>query len=121
METMENVIPYFKFRVLLQFDGNYQSFVGYCLETGNVVTADDMDTASEMIREVLEEEISNAVKFANYSNLFSKPAPKVIWDRWYELSKTKQPETVFLNIRNERVNVNEQEQTPASVESVRAA
>jgi hypothetical protein len=116
---MENTVPYFRLRVLLEFDRKYKTYVGYCLETGNVVTADDMETASQMMKEVLEDEISNAVKFENYTNLFSKPATKMIWDKWNELAKTKEPEIVDLNFRNEKVSLDDNE-TSARVELVGA-
>lgn len=117
---MSENVPYFQFRVLYEFDGKHNLVVGYCLQTGNVVTADDMDTAKQIMKEVLEDEIYNAVKFKNYENLLSKPAPKFIWDRWYELRKTMEPDVVFLNVRNEQVNLNDTE-TSAKVEVVGAA
>jgi hypothetical protein len=111
--------PYFRFRVLLDFDDKHKVYVGYCLETGNVVTADDMETASDLMKEVLEDEASNAIKFENYSNLFSKPAPKSIWDRWNELSETIEPFVRELNIKNEQVTLDDK-QTSAKVEYVGA-
>ena len=118
-EVNKGGIPYFKLRVLLRFEEAYKVFAGYCLETGNVVTADDMDTAIDIMKEVLEDEIYNAVKFENYGNLFSKPAPKSIWDSWYKLSKIKTPERMNLNPRIERVNLNDEE-TPTRVDLVSA-
>jgi hypothetical protein len=116
---MEHTEPYFRLRVLLEFDSKFKTYVGYCLETGNVVTADDMQTVSQIMKEVLEDEISNAIKFESYTNLFSKPAAKVIWDKWNELRKTTEPAVVELNFKNEKVTLDDEE-TSARVELVGA-
>jgi hypothetical protein len=111
-------VPYFRLRVLSTFDSKYKLYVAYCLETGNVATAEDHETTNEIMKEILEDEISNAVKFENYANLFSKPAPKMIWDRWNELAKSNKPKTTFLNVKHEKVDLNDEAERSAQIEVV---
>src|ERR1700687_976076 len=62
-------------KVFLEFDTDYQIYVAQCLQTGHLVTADDPKLAKEMIAELLEDEVSVAVKANDLSNLLSHPAP----------------------------------------------
>ena len=62
-------------KVFLEFDTDYQIYVAQCLQTGHLVTADDPKLAKEMIAELLEDEVSFAVKANDLSSLLSHPAP----------------------------------------------
>lgn len=76
----------FPLRVLGEYDKKYEVFVSYCVETGSVTTADDMDTAVDMMKEVLEDEISRALASKNFGNLFSTPAPIEVREKWAQLA-----------------------------------
>ena len=66
--------PLFTLRVLTELDETYGVYVSRCLETGHVVTADDKTTASSMMQELLQDEITYAVEHQNFPNLFSEPS-----------------------------------------------
>jgi hypothetical protein len=104
-------IPFFEFRVLVEFDDKYKIFVAYCLNTGNVVSADDPETTIQMIKEVLEDEVYHAIKFENYSNLFSSTAPPEVWQKWHALASKQKPREIDLDIKIERVSLHDGEQT----------
>src|ERR1700730_12855593 len=75
--------PFFRLRVLIEFNQKYGVFAAHCLETGNVVTADSSVEAKEMIKELLEDELCFAIEHNNLRNLYSSPAPMEIWKRWH--------------------------------------
>ena len=74
----------FRLRVLADFDSEYKVWVARCLETGSIVTADDPETVIDMMKEVLEDEITFAWENDNLANLYSTPAPREILLRWRE-------------------------------------
>ena len=104
-------IPFFSFRVLVEYDSKYKMYVGQCLNTGNVVTADDSETAVQMMKEVLEDEVYHAIKFENYSNLFSSTAPPEAWKKWHLLALEQQIRPIELNVKIEKVNLHDGEPT----------
>jgi hypothetical protein len=104
-QNMEVVSFFPGFRVLVEFDEKYKMFVAYCLNTGNVVSADDSATTVQMMKEVLEDEVFHAIKFENYSNLFSNTAPPEVWRKWHALANKQVPKTISLNVRVEKVNL----------------
>jgi hypothetical protein len=61
--------PLFKFRVLIEFESGYNMWVARCLETGSVATASDVDTAEDMIKELLVDEVTFAIEHNNLANL----------------------------------------------------
>lgn len=71
--------PLFRFRVLIDFDSSYNTFVARCLETGSVAAADNIDTVEDMIKELLIDEVTFAVGRNNIGDLYSSPAPLDIW------------------------------------------
>jgi hypothetical protein len=71
--------PLFTFRVLIGFDSGYNTFVARCLETGSVATAGDAETAEDMIKELLMDELKYALEHDNLANLYSSPAPIDVW------------------------------------------
>jgi hypothetical protein len=79
----------FPLRVLGEYDEKYGFFVAYCLETGSVTTADDMDTVLDMMKELLEDELSRVMASKNLSNFFSTPAPFEIRQKWTHLAKER--------------------------------
>jgi hypothetical protein len=81
------VATLFPLRVLMEYDDRYKVQVARCLETGSVATADDFDTAKEMIKEILEDEIAFAIENDNLPNLYSTPAPLEVFKRWREAAK----------------------------------
>lgn len=104
-------IPFFEFRVLVEFDSKYKTFVAHCLNTGNVVSADDAETVEQMMKEVLEDEVYHAIKFENYSNLFSSTAPPEIWKKWHALATIQKPREIKLDLKIEKVNLHDGEPT----------
>lgn len=105
-------------RVLAEYNSTYKVFMAQCLETGSIVTADDEETAKSMITELLEDEISYAVKHRNIGNLFSTPAPLEIWSKWFNALKTGKPEEIPLNdpvLSNMLAHVNLGEQPEISI------
>jgi hypothetical protein len=70
--TLQPIDP---LKVFLEFDPEYQVYIAQCVQTGHLVTADDPELAKEMIAELLEDEVSLAVKANDLSSLLSHPAP----------------------------------------------
>lgn len=87
-----------RLRVLAEHNSDYNVCVATCLETGSVVTADDETTVVDMMKELLEDEISFAVRHRNYANLLSSPASADVWARWFLAAKQCEVETLTLNI-----------------------
>jgi predicted RNase H-like HicB family nuclease len=77
----------FPLRALAVYDESHGFYVAYCLETGSVTTAEDMETVLDMMKEVLEDEVSNVISSENLANFFSTPAPFEIWERWTKLAQ----------------------------------
>jgi hypothetical protein len=72
----------FPLRVWAEYDSKYETYVAYCVETGSVTTAEDMETTLDMMRELLEDELSRVMVSRNVGNLFSTPAPIEIRHKW---------------------------------------
>jgi hypothetical protein len=91
----------FPLRVWAEYDQKYEVFAAYCVETGSVTTADDMETALDIMRELLEDEISRTLTSKNFGNLFSSPAPIEIRDKWIRLAgeRPDQIGSMKLNIK----------------------
>ena len=111
MTTARNEVPFFSFRVLVEYDKKYEMFVAHCLNTGNVVSADDQENAVQMMKEVLEDEVYHAIKFENFANLFSSTAPPEIWNKWHSLANKVAPRTIELNVKIEKVTLHDGEPT----------
>jgi hypothetical protein len=75
MTKVTTLQPIDPLKVFLEFDTKYNVYVAQCLQTGHLVTADDPEMAKEMIAELLEDEVSAAVKANDLSSLLSNPAP----------------------------------------------
>ncbi len=88
----------FSLRVLLRYDEKYKIHVAHCVETGSVVTAESPNDACDMIKELLEDEISFALKHRNLKNLFSSPASLEVLVQWLNAAEAKKPETVYLDV-----------------------
>jgi hypothetical protein len=88
----------FSFRVLLRFDAKYRVHVAQCIETGSIVTADRQEDLKEMIVELLEDEVSFALKNKNLSNLFSSPAPVEVWTQWVNAAMSQGIHTEWLDL-----------------------
>src|SRR5690242_1932696 len=71
--------PLIRLRALIERDEARNIFVAQCLETGNVCTADDADTAQDIMAELLEDEIAFNLDRDNLSNLLNCPAPSRVW------------------------------------------
>ena len=95
--------PLLQLRVLIEFDPRYSIYVGYCLETGSVISADDVETAEDMMKELLADEIAFALENNNLRNLLSSPAPLEIWRKWQEAyeKSPSEPEELIVNVRPE--------------------
>lgn len=81
--------PLFTFHVLVERDKTYSVFVARCLETGSTATADDPKTAEDMIRELLVDESSYAIKKGTIANLYSRPSSIELWRMFAEISANK--------------------------------
>ena len=96
--THEELRPLFNLRVLLRYDEKFGVHVAHCIETGNVVTADSPPEVIEMMKELLEDEISFALRHRNLKNLFSSPAPIEVLLQWVHAAQSRDPDTVFLDV-----------------------
>lgn len=75
--------PLFDFRVIVSRDETYKTWIARCLETGSVATADSAKVASEMIVELLTDELQYALDRDNLANLFSSPASASYWGLYH--------------------------------------
>jgi len=75
MNQITTLQPIDPLKVFLEFNEQYQVYVAQCLQTGHLVTADDPEMAKEMITELLEGEVSQAIRANDLSSLLSNPAP----------------------------------------------
>ena len=89
--STENETPLFRFRVLIEWDSGYNVFVARCLETGSVATASDADTAEDMIKELLIDEVTFALEKDNLANLYSAPAPLDVWLKYRQVLQSGVP------------------------------
>lgn len=80
-------------KVFVEYDTRYHVYVAQCLQTGHLVTADDPETTKQMITELLEDEVSYAVKQNDLSNFLSNPAKMELWVKW-ELAYKNAPDKV---------------------------
>lgn len=94
----KGLLSLFDLRVLLRYDDKYRVHVAHCIETGNVVTSDTQQEAHEMMKELLEDEISFALKNRNLKNLFSSPAPLEVLLQWMKAAKEGNLQTVTLDV-----------------------
>jgi len=88
----------FSFRVLIRYDTKYRVHVAQCIETGSVVTADRREDLTDMMLELLEDEISFALANRNLANLFSSPAPVEVWTQWVTTAMSKGVDTRWLDL-----------------------
>jgi len=88
----------FPMRVLAELDQKYGFYVAYCLETGSVTTADDMNTVLDMMKELLEDEVTRVLKSKNLSNFFSTPAPFEVREKWVKLAMERPDEIGRMNL-----------------------
>lgn len=78
-------------KVFVEYDTQYEIYVAQCLQTGHLVTADDPDMAKEMITELLQDEVSSAIKKNDLSSLLANPAKLELRAKW-ELAYQTAPE-----------------------------
>ena len=112
--THENLSTLLNFRVLLRRDEKFAVDVAHCIETGNVVTADSPEEAVEMMKELLEDEISFALRNKNLKNLFSSPAPIEVFVQWVRAAQENDPQTIFLDVDFRQLEFTEIEPKNAS-------
>ena len=79
--------PLFIFRVLIEFDSGYNTYVARCLETGSVAAADTAYTVEEMIKELLIDEVTFALARNNIADLYSSPAPLNVWMKYRQATQ----------------------------------
>jgi hypothetical protein len=96
-KTPEVLAPLFDFRVLLRYDVRYKVHVAQCIQTGSIVTSDSPEEALEMMKELLEDEISYAIRNNNMKNLFSSPAPLEVHLQWLQAA-AENLKTVYLDV-----------------------
>jgi hypothetical protein len=94
-------IPLFDFKALVFYDKSADNYAAYCLETGGVATADSPQKAEELIVDVIQSELHHAIALGNFRNLFSHPAPKMLWFKWLEAAEKNAPRGVTFNIKSE--------------------
>lgn len=89
-------IEFLQLRVLLWKVFEERDFyMGQCLETGSVATADDVDTLKDMMRELIIDEVEyNLNNIGSLKNLFSAPALRHVWQRYYTLSLNRNADLV---------------------------
>ena len=107
--------PLFTLRVLTELDETYGVYVSRCLETGHVVTADDKTTASSMMQELLQDEITYAVEQQNFPNLFSSPASPDVFSRWITLARKKKIDTQTLTIDAKEMRLDDEQEVPTEI------
>jgi hypothetical protein len=78
-------------KVFVEYDTQYQVYVAQCLQTGHLVTADDPKTVKEMIAELLEDEVSFAIRNNDISSLLANPASLEMRAKW-ELARITAPD-----------------------------
>jgi len=88
-------------KVFVEYDTQYEIYVAQCLQTGHLVTADDADMAKEMITELLEDEVSLAVKNNDISSLLANPAPLELRIRWELAARTNKLDERKIKIHGE--------------------
>jgi hypothetical protein len=93
-----DLLTLFSLRVLVRHDTKYDVHVAHCIETGGVVTGTSPTEVSEMMKELLEDEISFALRNRNLKNLFSSPAPMEVLFQWMKAAKEKPPVQVDLDV-----------------------
>jgi hypothetical protein len=98
---------FIRFHVYSYYNEESRRHVAQCLETGNVVTADDEETLKSMMIEVVEDELAFALEHENIKNLFSTPAPFDVWMKYLEASKNS-PEILPLNVQVGELTTDEQ-------------
>jgi hypothetical protein len=76
-------------KVFVEYNTEYDIYVAQCLQTGHLVTADDAEMTKEMITELLEYEVSLAMREGDLSTLLKHPAPIEKWIKWELASKAK--------------------------------
>lgn len=86
-------IEFFQLRVLMWKERGV--CVGQCLETGSIATADDAETLKSMMQELLADEVEyNINGVGSAGNLFGTPAPRHVWQEYFELSHNRNADLV---------------------------
>ncbi len=114
----------FPLRVWGEYDSKYEVYVAYCVETGSVTTAEDIETALDMMRELLEDEVSRVMVTKNVGNLFSTPAPIEIREKWTRRASELRPDQIGvmkLNIKVPTTGGKDAGDTSTKVAVLRAA
>lgn len=83
--------PMFVFRVLIEFHSVYNVHLARCLETGSIATADDVTTVTDMIQELLVDQVTFALDNDNLANLYAAPAPYTIWTKFRDARRPGTP------------------------------
>ncbi len=102
----------FRFRVLLEQDSDYNVFVARCLETGGITTADDSETAKDMMQELLMDEVIYALEHRDLANLYSSPAPYDVWTRCRNAERDGTPSKPM----RKAVRARNEEEVPAEIQ-----
>lgn len=109
--------PLFTFRVLVELESAYNVYIARCLETGSVATADNPDTAEDMIKELLIDELTFALQNDNLKNLYSDPAPTDVWLRFRNAQRSGVPSKPMQRAISARNNA----EVPTEINVTRAA
>lgn len=88
-------------KVFLEYDTLHEVFVAQCLQTGHLVTADDTETAKEMIIELLEEEVSRAFQQNDLSRLVAHPASMESRAKFELAALAKEPVVSTITVHGE--------------------
>ena len=108
--------PFFRpMRVLLEYNQAYKIWTAHCLETGSLITADSPGMATEMIKELLEDEISYAIEHRNLRNLYSSPAPMDVWTKWLQAAKEHDPIEILLNVSTRPIMLDDDSETKVTI------
>lgn len=87
-------LEFMQLRVLIWKDEK-SGYVGQCLETGSVVTADDFHSTRSLMFGTLTDEVDyNTGGPGSIRNLFDTPAPIEIWRRYRDLLSNRNADYV---------------------------
>lgn len=103
-----SIVENLDMKVLAEYDEDYRVYVAHCLETGAVATGSSLDEAEALIKQVLENDISIAIRTSSLESLFHTCAPSDVRTRWYEVKATRPDhvKNIHLDIPLENVSRN---------------
>jgi predicted RNase H-like HicB family nuclease len=90
---LTSVIGSLDFRVLIEFDEDYNVWAARCIDTNAVATGATPEEAEFLIKQILENDIRIAVEEGSIKNLVRVRSPFEYVERWHRM-KTDNPDNV---------------------------